>query len=95
MTPATRTALSIRSARETDLDDIDEMLNDFVKGHPAESHSRSRSKLREAYFGATPVGTLLMAERGERVIFSGLAPRDSIRRLPEPGVNTVAARARG
>src|SRR4029453_19554591 len=71
MTPATTAALVIRSARETDLDDIEEMLNDFVKGHPAETHSRSRSKLREAFFGATPVGKLLGAGRGERVIGMG------------------------
>jgi len=63
MTPATTAALVIRSARETDLNDIEEMVNDFVKGHPAETHSRSRSKLREAYFGAAPVARLLVATR--------------------------------
>src|SRR5215510_12196511 len=185
MTPATRVGLAIRPAREADLDDIHEMLDDFVKGHPAETHSRSRSKLREAYFGPAPVGRLLVATRGERVIgmgqwtliydmfwsayggnvewlyvrpeyrrsgvvaaivaeisaqvrnaggeflrgggsrdaeslyervamgwqahecyvsaeafqsladLAGLAPRDIIRRLPEPGLNQVAARVRG
>ena len=60
--------LTIRSAREADLDDIDEMIADFVKGHPAESHRRSRAKLREAYFGGMPVANLLVATRGERVI---------------------------
>ena len=49
MTPASKPELAIRSAREADLDDIEQMLNDFVKGHPAETHSGSRSKLREAY----------------------------------------------
>ena len=161
------------------------MLNDFVKGHPAETHSRSRSKLREAYLGAAPVARLLVATHGDRVIgmgkwtliydmfwsayggnvgwlyvrperrgsgvvavivaeisaqvrnaggeflhgggnhdvealyervamgwrahecyvsaeafqaladLAGLAPRDIIRRLPDPGLNKVAARARG
>jgi GNAT superfamily N-acetyltransferase len=71
MTPATTAALVIRSARETDLNDIEEMVNDFVKGHPAETHSRSRSKLREAYFGAAPVARLLVATRRERVIGMG------------------------
>src|SRR5262245_7817256 len=63
--------LTIRSAREADLDDIEDMINDFVKGHPAEAHHRSRSKLRDAYFGAAPVATLLVATRGERVIGMG------------------------
>ena len=71
MTLARRAALAVISAREADLDDIEEMVNDFVKGHPAEAHSRSRSKLREAYFGAAPVGRLLVATRGERVIGMG------------------------
>jgi len=63
--------LRIRSAREADLDDIEEMIDDFVKGHPAENHSRSRTKLREAYFGAAPLARLLVATRGERVIGMG------------------------
>ena len=72
MKPAGRAELAVRSARDADLDDIEHMLNDFVKGHPAELHARSRSKLREAYFGAgAPVGRLLVATRGERVIGMG------------------------
>jgi len=63
--------LTIRAARETDLDEIDQMVSDFVKGHPAETHSRSRSKLREAYFGAAPVAHLLVATRGEQVLGMG------------------------
>src|SRR5262245_18544993 len=61
-------ALTIRSAREADLDDIEDMVNDFVKGHPAEHHSRSRSKLRETYFGAAPIARLVVATDGDRVI---------------------------
>lgn len=71
MTSTTNVTLVVRSAREEDLDDIEQMLNDFVKGHPAASHARSRSKLREAYFGEPRVGTLLVATRGERVIGMG------------------------
>lgn len=67
-TMTSHSELTVRTARETDLNDIEDMLNDFVKGHPAESHHRSRSKLREAYFGAAPVATLLVATRAERVI---------------------------
>ena len=72
MTLARRAELAVISAREADLDDIEEMINDFVKGHPAETHSRSRSKLREAYFGASPVARLLVATRGARGSGSGV-----------------------
>ena len=47
--------LTVRLARETDLDDVEEMVNDFVKGHPAEKHPRPRSALRAAYFGNAPL----------------------------------------
>src|SRR5262249_24778445 len=47
------------------------MVNDFVKGHPAEKHTRSRSALREAYFGNAPVANLVVAARGGRVIGMG------------------------
>lgn len=62
------TELTIRSARESDLDDIAQMVDDFVRGHPAEHHSRSRAKLHDAYFGPTPVGRLVVATHDERVI---------------------------
>ena len=71
MTPASRAELIVRSAREADLDDIDQMVIDFVKGHPAETHVRSRSKLRDAYFGVAPVARLLVAARRERIIGMG------------------------
>lgn len=38
--------LTVRSAVEADLAAIEEMVNDFVKGHPAEKHARLRSTLR-------------------------------------------------
>jgi len=47
------------------------MVNDFVKGHPAEKHSRSRSALREAYFGDAPVANLVVAVNDGRVIGMG------------------------
>jgi GNAT superfamily N-acetyltransferase len=58
----------IRRAREADLDALFEMIEDFVSTHKAHSHPRSRDRLREAYFGAAPVGTMLVAVRGERVV---------------------------
>ena len=47
------------------------MVDDFVKGHPAEKHTRSRSALREAYFGSAPVANLVVAVRTGRVIGMG------------------------
>src|SRR5215475_1551524 len=53
--------LTVRRACEADLDDIENMINDFVRGHPAERHARSRAALREAYFGDVPVANLVVA----------------------------------
>jgi GNAT superfamily N-acetyltransferase len=63
--------LSIRDATEKDLADIETMVADFVRGHPAENHPRSRDALREAYFGARPVARLLVAEKDGCVVGMG------------------------
>lgn len=63
--------VSIRDARLTDLDAIEDMISDFVKGHPAESHRRSREALQRAYFGDPPVAHLLVAERDGRIVGMG------------------------
>ena len=60
--------LSIRSAHENDIEEIERMVADFVKGHPAEFHARSSSVLRDAYFGEHPVAHLLVAERDSEII---------------------------
>jgi hypothetical protein len=57
--------LVVRLARVADLEGIEEMINDFAVGHPAANHSRSPSKLREAYFGDSPVAHLVVAARGD------------------------------
>ena len=57
--------LVVRSARESDLDSIHEMINDFSIGHPAAMHPRSLSRLREAYFGSSPVAHLVVAARDD------------------------------
>jgi GNAT superfamily N-acetyltransferase len=57
--------LVVRSARVADLHGIEEMIIDFAVGHPAANHSRSPSKLREAYFGDYPVARLVVAARGD------------------------------
>src|SRR5690348_5440713 len=43
--------------------EVEDMVNDFVKGHPAEKHARPRYRLREAYFGDAPVANLVVAVR--------------------------------
>lgn len=55
--------LTIRHANASDTPEIERMVADFVKGHPAENHPRSPSELHAAYFGERPVAHLLVAER--------------------------------
>ncbi len=66
-----QTAITVRSATETDLADVADMVQGFVAGHPAEPHPRPMARLREAYFGERPVAHLLVAIRGDRVIGMG------------------------
>jgi GNAT superfamily N-acetyltransferase len=61
----------VRLAAEGDLGAIEEMVNDNVKGHPAENHPRTRARLREAYLGKSPVAHLLVAVYGDRVAGMG------------------------
>ncbi|HEY5926333.1 MAG TPA: GNAT family N-acetyltransferase [Kofleriaceae bacterium] len=58
----------LREVRETDLSAVAEMIDDFVKGHPAENHPRSLGKLRTAYLGDKRVANLLVAIRREHVV---------------------------
>jgi GNAT superfamily N-acetyltransferase len=60
--------IAIRDAVPGDLDAIAEMLEDFASSHPSATHPRSRDKLREALFGATPVAHVLVASERERVV---------------------------
>ena len=63
--------LLIRDARLDDIPAIEEMVEDFVKGHPAENHPRSSDALRRAYFGEHPVAHLLVAERDGDIVGMG------------------------
>ena len=63
--------LTVRSAVEADLAAVEEMVNDFVRGHPAANHPRDRSTLREAYFGQSPVAHLLVATQADHVVGMG------------------------
>ena len=63
--------LLIRDARLDDIPAIEEMVDDFVKGHPAETHPRSADALRRAYVGERPVAHLLVAERDGDIVGMG------------------------
>jgi GNAT superfamily N-acetyltransferase len=54
-----------------DLNEIADMVQGFVAGHPAEFHPRPPSRLREAYFGAVPVAHLLVASKGPKIVGMG------------------------
>jgi len=58
----------VRPAAEDDLEAIADMLEDFVRGHPAHDHTRSIPRLREAYFGSSPVARLLVATHDGGVV---------------------------
>lgn len=60
--------LSIRYSTIDDIPEIEAMVSDFVKGHPAEAHPRSRKALHQAFFGDRPVANMLIAERDGEVI---------------------------
>jgi len=60
--------LTIRRATANDAEELERMVADFVKGHPAEHHPRSSKALCVAYFGEHPVAHLLVAERGGEIV---------------------------
>jgi len=60
--------LTVRPATESDLEDVAEMVQGFVQGHPAEHHPRPISTLMEAYFGPHPVAHLIVAVTRGRIV---------------------------
>jgi predicted N-acetyltransferase YhbS len=60
--------LRIREAGAGDIAEIEAMVTDFVRGHPARDHHRSTDALRQAYFGENPVAHLLVAERSGEIV---------------------------
>src|SRR5215471_2780589 len=68
MPRTTSRLLLIRDANENDIGEIESMVADFVKGHPAENHPRSSQALRAAYFGERPVAHMLIAERNGQIV---------------------------
>jgi len=63
--------LIVRRAVDADIEAIEDMVDDFVKGHPAEKVVRSREGLRKAYFGASQVASLVVAVDQDRVVGMG------------------------
>jgi GNAT superfamily N-acetyltransferase len=66
------TLFTVRRATLTDLEAIVSLIEEFVRGHPAEHHRRPMAVLREAYFGQSPISRVVLAERrGEPIGFGG------------------------
>jgi GNAT superfamily N-acetyltransferase len=63
--------LEVRPATEADLEDVAEMIEQYVQGHAAERHPRPPATLREAFFGTHPAAQLLVASSRGRIV--GLA----------------------
>jgi GNAT superfamily N-acetyltransferase len=63
--------LIIRDATVDDIPEVDAMVAEYVKGHPAEKHPRSQDTLRKAFFGGSPIAHLLIAERDKRILGMG------------------------
>jgi GNAT superfamily N-acetyltransferase len=55
--------LTVRHLGEADLPGIEAMVDEHVRGHPAEHHPRDRERLRAAYLSERPVARLFLAER--------------------------------
>lgn len=63
--------ITVRSARVEDVPAIADMVDDFVRDHPARKHPRSADDLRDAYFGPNPVAEIVVAERAGEVVGMG------------------------
>lgn len=68
---ASDTGLVVRLAVETDVEEIAAMVEDFVRGHPAENHRRPVDALRAAYFGERAVARLFVAVKRGAVVGMG------------------------
>ncbi len=55
--------LIVRPATANDIPALAVLIDGFAKGHPAERHSRSAERMREAFFGKQAVAQVLVAER--------------------------------
>lgn len=60
--------LDVRSATEADLEEVAEMVQAFVQGHPTERHARTPSSVKEAFFGTHPLAHLVVATSRSRIV---------------------------
>ena len=62
---------TIRVACVDDVAAIADMVDDFVRDHPARDHPRSADDLSDAYFGLHPVAEIVVAERDGAMVGMG------------------------
>lgn len=60
--------LIIRVATEDDAPILASLIEEFVKGHPAENHHRPLNTMREAYFGSINSTYIDLAIRNDEII---------------------------
>ena len=60
--------LIVREAIEDDAPILASLINEFVKGHPAENHPRPLKIMREAYFSGTDTTHINLAIKDDTVI---------------------------
>lgn len=63
--------LIVRRATANDVAVLASLVNEFARGHPAENHVRSVSRLRDAFFGNPPMAHVLLAEKNSTVVGFG------------------------
>ena len=68
---STSSRVTVRPATEPDLPEVAAMVQEFVRGHPAEQHPRPLARLRQAYFGTEPVARVTVACSRGRIVGMG------------------------
>lgn len=63
--------LIIRDATSDDIEEIESLISEYVKGHPAENHPRPGNALEDAYFGTNAFAHLLVAQRQGQIVGMG------------------------
>ena len=63
--------LVIRTAVESDIDEIADIIDEFAKGHASENWKRQKSSLKQAYFNGAPIAHLYIAERNSIILGMG------------------------
>lgn len=63
--------LIVRRAAADDAQVLAALIDGFAKGHPAENHTRSIDRMRNAFFGSQPLAHVLLAEKSGVVVGFG------------------------